>query len=676
MLRFFTKLERSRNFLLLAFCAILLIGLIAFYIPTSNSGMAGRTVNEDDQVVIAKVGSQEIKLGQYRAQLASLAQVFGRGNALPMSTLKAVGADKQALDQLISTFLTLDQAERLGLTGSNGEINDIIRRQFTDGNGAFVGKEEYVRRLRLQGVDIAQYEQDRRNEVSTRKVRSYLTSAEQVSDRDIEEKFKKDNTKVELVYAAVDLDKIRSKYKPTEEELNAFYNSHKDEFKASQPTRKVDYIFVATKDVEKIISVPDAELKAQYETNKQFEKRASIIRLDVLATADEDAVNAKAQDLLRRAKGTPGGAPAEDFATLAKGNSQDTATKDKGGDIGWVKKDANKTGDWKQRVYTNDLSVGAIDGPFRDGPSWYIMKITEQREVPFEQMKPTLLATAKNNKAFQKANELAQKIYEKATEPEVKDLKKGAEEVSKELKVSVDSMFKTTPYFKDGDSLPGLGDSTSRASNPAFDSAVSNLKKDEIGVPVSIPGGYAVPRVVDIIEGGAQLSFDQGRNQVEDKLRQEKEPNLAKARAQELVNQAKDAADLERLIKAEGLEVKKDTNFNNYQFPGAASGGLQAQNQARASMFTLKEGEVSKTPIKVGASYLIFAAAKRTEADLSKLAAEREGLRQSIVTERQNAIYEAFIKEARKRYEAEGKIKIYQDRIDSFFAKAEAGQPQ
>ncbi|HMV51096.1 MAG TPA: peptidyl-prolyl cis-trans isomerase [Blastocatellia bacterium] len=673
MLRFFTKLERSRNLVLLAFCAILLIGLIAFYIPTSRSG-AGRPVNDDDQIVIAKVGSQEIKLGQYRAQIAQIGSMIGRGNTLPMQTLKAFGADKQALEQLITTFLTLDQADRLGLVGSNGEIGDIIRRQFTDANGAFVGREEYIRRLRLQGVDVAQYEQDRRNEISTRKVRAYLTSAEQVSDRDVEEKFKKDNTKVELVYAAVDLDKIRSKYKPTEEELKAYYDGHKDDFKATQPTRKVDYIFVATKDVEKIISVPDAELKAQYETNKQYEKRASIIRLDVLASADEESVNAKAQDLLKRAKGTPGGAPAEDFAVLAKGNSQDTATKDKGGDLGFIKKDANKTSDWKQRVYTNDLKVGDIDGPFREGPSWYILKITEQREIPFEQMKPTLLATAKNNKAFSKANELAQKVYEKATELNPKDLKKGAEEVSKELKVSVDSMSKTTPYFKDGDSLPGLGDSTSRASNPAFDSAVSSLKKGEIGTPVSIPGGYAVPQVIDIVEGGAALTFDQARNQVEDKLRQEKEPNLAKARAQELVNQAGSAADLERLIKAEGLDVKKDTNFNNYQFPGAASGGLQAQNLARAMMFNLKEGEVNKTPVKVGASYLIFAAAKRTEADLSKLAAERESVRQNIIIERQNTAYEAFVKELRKRYEAEGKIKIYQDRIDNFFAKADAQQ--
>ncbi|MGH9801594.1 MAG: hypothetical protein ACRD82_14620, partial [Blastocatellia bacterium] len=171
-----------------------------------------------------------------------------------------------------------------------------------------------------------------------------------------------------------------------------------------------------------------------------------------------------------------------------------------------------------------------------------------------------------------------------------------------------------------------------------------------------------------ILDSGVAKTFDQARNQVEEKLRREKEPNLAKSRAQELASQAKDAADLERLMKAEGLTIKKDTNFNTYQWPGASAGGLQSQNQANAIMMALKEGEVSKTPIKVGASYLLFGALKRNDADLTKLSAERESLRQALIVERQNIVYETFIKDARKRYQAEGKIKVYKDRIDKFFA--------
>src|SRR5262245_36761913 len=170
------------------------------------------------------------------------------------------------------------------------------------------------------------------------------------------------------------------------------------------------------------------------------------------------------------------------------------------------------------------------------------------------------------------------------------------------------------------------------------------------------------------------MSFEQARNQVDNKYRQEKEPTFAQARAQEILNQSKSVEDFERLAKAEGLEIKSDTNFDNYSFPGAAQGGSQASNQARAALMSLKEGEAAKTPIKVGASYLIFTAKKRTEADLSKLPQERERVRQGILKERRNLAYDAFINATRKRYEEQGKIKIYQDRIDNFFKAAEAAQ--
>ena len=669
MLRFFTKFQRSRNFLLLAFCGLLLIGLIAFYIPNTPLDPSGsfNSSSAEDDTVIATVGSKEIKLKEYRLALANMASTFGRGNALPMSTLKALGMDKQVLDQLISNRLMIDKGEELNLTGTDREVSDTIKRNFIDMDGKWVGAEEYKRRLRLQGQDVSEYELDRRAEISARKMRSFLSSSIQVSDRDIEEKFKRDNTKVEVAYATVDLDKIREKYTPSEEDLKSYYESHKAEFKATEATRKVDYIFISTDDVAKIVPVTEEELKQEYQNRKQVEFRASIIKLNVLTADDEATVQGKINDLNRRIRGVPG-TPPEDFAAVAKGNSQDKSAA-VGGDIGWVKKDANKSGDWRQRPYTNGLSVGAIDGPFRDGQSWYLMKVTEQRDVPFAQMRETLKATLTNNKSFQYASQMADKAYEKATE--YKDLRKAAEEIAKELKVNPGTMLKSTPFFKNGDPLPDLGKGAGRASNPAFEEAVATLKKGEIGDKVSIPGGQAIPQPVEIIENGQQLNFDQARNQVEDKLRQEKEPTLALAKAQDIIRRSANAADFERLAKAEGLEVKTDTNFNNYSFPGSSAGGLQSGNQARTALYSLKEGEVVKNPVKIGTSYLIFAATKRTEADLSALPAERNNIRTSLLNERQTAALEAYLKTARINYERDGKIKIYQDRIDKFLASAD-----
>jgi peptidyl-prolyl cis-trans isomerase D len=670
MLRFFAKLERSRSFFLLGFCALLLIGLIAFYVPSSPLGPGAGTVrSSDDDTVVAKIGSQEITLKEYKGSLSRMLSAFSRGGSLPLGLAKSIGYDKQVLEQLISERLVIEQGNDLKLTGTDHEVSDLVKRTFINEQGSFIGKSEYLRRLRLSGMDEATYENDVRNDITARKVRDFIISPTQVSDREVEEKYKNDNTKIDVVYATLDREKIRSKFNPTEQDLRSYYDAHKDEFKANDKTRKVEYIFIPTKEVAKTVPVTEEELKKEYETRKQIEKRASVIKLSVLTNSDESTVKAKIEELAAKVRDTKGG-PGNDFATVAKGNSMDPSAK-QGGDIGWIKKDANKSSQWQQRVYTNDLEVGAVDGPFRDGRNWYLMKVTEQRDVPFEEMRDTLKATAQNNKAYKVSNELAQKAYEKATE--YKDLRKGAEAIAGDIKVSADSLLKSTQYFKDGDEQKDLGDSESRANNPAFDNATNTLNKGDIGEKVSIPGGFAVSRVVDILNAGTVMSFEQARNQVENKYRQEKEPTFAQARAQEILNQSKSVADFERLVKAEGLETKSDTNFNSYSFPSGSQG---ASNQARAALMALKEGETAKSPIKVGAGYLVFAVKKREEADLSKLSKERDNVRQSILSERQALAFEAFLKSARKRYEDQGKIKIYQDRIDKFFKAAEAEQQQ
>src|SRR5262252_130442 len=157
----------------------------------------------------------------------------------------------------------------------------------------------------------------------------------------------------------------------------------------------------------------------------------SVIRLDVLASQDESVVNTKINDLNRRVRGGGENKP-EDFAQVARGNSSD-ASASKGGDLGWVRKDANKPGDWKQRIFTSSLKVGDIDGPFREGKSWYLVKVTEERDVPFEQMRETLVAGARNRQSYTRASALADKVYEEFTAN--KDIHKTADDIAKEIKV-------------------------------------------------------------------------------------------------------------------------------------------------------------------------------------------------------------------------------------------------
>jgi peptidyl-prolyl cis-trans isomerase D len=653
MLRFFAKFQRSRNLVLLIFSLILLVSMIVFYVPNSPLAPGAAASRGDENAVVAKVGSQEVTLKEYRTSMQSLMQVYARGGSLNPQMIKALGLDKQALDQLIEQKLVVDEGYRLGLSGTDAEVSEQVTKMgaFTNPDtGQFVGQQEYRRILALQGQNVGEFERSIRESVLFGKVRNYLTAAAQVSDRAVEEEFRQNNTKVATVYAVVEKDKIKDKLQIKDEDLRAYYDAHKDEFKATDTVRKVEYIFIPTDKVAETLQISEAELKAEYEKNKQTEPRLSIIKINVAAPQDEETAQAKINELAKRVKGTDAVKP-EDFAAVARGNSQDPSAS-KGGDLGFVKKDPNRPNDWKQRAHF--LSVGQIDGPFRDGNSWYIMKVTEQRAIPFEEMRPTLVAGAKNRSAYGKASQLADKAYEKFTE--TKDIRQTAEFIAADLKVSPDTLIRTTPFFKNGDTLPEIG------SNPAFEEAVGKLAKGEIGDKIGVPNGIAVPRVVDTRDKGAQLTFEEAKNQVDNVVRREKEKTLVRDTAFAIVNQAKTADEFRELAKQHGLEVKTDDN-NLTSYPAS---NLTTLNQIRAGVTPLKAGEVSKTPIKVGVNYLIFAATARTEPDLSQLATQRAGIRERLEAEQGGMAYDAFVKGLRKRYEDQGKIKVYQERVDAY----------
>ncbi|MFN0125001.1 MAG: SurA N-terminal domain-containing protein [Blastocatellia bacterium] len=658
MLRFFSRFKGLHKAVFVVFCGILLIGLIVSYaIPstdlTSRGGLTGS--NPNDSQVVVKVGDRAVTLKEFRAQLQALGQVYSQGRELPLAVVKAMGLEQQALDALITDRLSLSEADRLQFGATDQEVSEEIRKMpgFSDEKGNFIGAEEYRRALALRGQDIEEFEDGIRRSLATAKIREYLGAPAQVSDKEAEEEFVKNNTQIDLVYAQIAPGDVRDAYKPAEEDLKSYYDGHKDEFKTTETVRKVEYIFVPTDAATKTVPVTEDEIKKAYEERKQFEPRVSLIKLNVLTPTDEETVSKKINDLNVRVRGAEN-KPAEDFATVARGNSQDPSAA-KGGDIGFIKKDPNKAGDWKQRAH--NLKVGDIDGPFRDGTSWYIMKIMEQRQVTIAEMRPTLVASLQNSKGFIRANELADKAYELFTAN--KDIDKTIQEITKELKVTPESMKRTLQFFKKGDTLPEIG------SNPSFEGAIETLNKNDIGAKVSIPNGIAVPRLLDMKEPNQQLSYDDAKFQVEQKLRTVKEPDIVKAKAQEIIGKAKTAADLEGLFKAAKLDVKKDTNFNSFSFST-----VQVLNRTRSASMDLKEGEVSKNPIKIGVNWLVFGALKRKDPDMSRLATERAGVRSSLTSEAQSRLFDAHMRAARKRYETEGKLVIYQDRIDNFFNSA------
>ncbi len=73
----------------------------------------------------------------------------------------------------------------------------------------------------------------------------------------------------------------------------------------------------------------------------------------------------------------------DSFAAIASDMSEDGETAMQGGDIGWMSRLSFKSHILRRQVF--DAEIGALIGPIQEPDGYSIMKIVEQRQVPFEQ---------------------------------------------------------------------------------------------------------------------------------------------------------------------------------------------------------------------------------------------------------------------------------------------------
>ena len=130
---------------------------------------------------------------------------------------------------------------------------------------------------------------------------------------------------------------------------------------------------------------------------KQTHARHILIRTDELTS--DDAARTRLQQLHTRITG------GEDFATLARANSQDKVSAIKGGDLGWVSPGSLVP---KFEEMMDSLEINAISEPFRSQFGWHIVQVLERRDHDAtEEVRRENARTALRN---QKADE-AQALY-------------------------------------------------------------------------------------------------------------------------------------------------------------------------------------------------------------------------------------------------------------------------
>jgi peptidyl-prolyl cis-trans isomerase D len=644
MLKQLGRLERTRSIIIIGFAVLMAVSLVLFYAPGRGANLEPSRSTE----VIAKVGGDEITVAELARLKDNYMQMFGG-----RISLAQLGGNKRFLNGLIRDRIVAQEAVRLGLAASDAEVAEKIRTQFSDASGQFVGIERYKESVKARFGDLEAFERSIRNEIAQEKLKAFVTAAIRVSDDEVQDDFKRKNTTFDVNYVVISADKLAAKVQVSDEELKKYYEDHKTDFRILEPQKKIRYLYIDQGKLGEKVSISDAELREEFEKVSPEGKQAGVKVQQILlkvARKDLDAqVEQKAKDLIAKARTASPDTAEKVFADLARGNSEDPATAKNGGYLPRpVKKNPNKVDALYDRTVDMDKDT-VFDIPIKYAGNWYILRRGDSVPKTFEEMKPELLASLRNRNGYSAASKVAALAQSKLKE--TKDPMKVAQELAGQANMKPEEMVKETPFIKPGDDVPNIG------SSQQFEAVVEPLNNPgDVGERTGVKGGFAIPMLVEKKEPRVP-EFEEVKTKVAEAVKRERAKEQLAQVANEIASTAGSPDQLKAAADKAGVEFGTEADYKL----GGPLGKAGSSPTLDEALYSLKTGEVTKTPLKVGDNFVVVGVSNRKEADLADFAQQREQLMQTMLSAKQNQVFEDYIAVVQRRMMEAGKIKIYQD---------------
>lgn len=284
-----------------------------------------------------------------------------------------VKSQQQAmLDEFIRTSLLSQRAEEFGYRISDEALAQrILEFPELQVDGKF-SRDRYAMLLRQQGRTEPQFESELRSDLTIRQIQSGVVESAFVAPYELDRRFALEKQERELDYALIPTSEFADKIAVTDQQIQAWYDSHKDDYLLPE-TVDLQYIELTREKAEAGVTVTEDDLKDYYAQNKErFEsperRHARHILITTGEGVDDAAAEKKATQLATSAKG------GADFAQLAKDNSKDPGSAAQGGDLGWAQR-GMFVGPFEEALFS--MTPGEIRGPIKTQFGYHIIRLEE-----------------------------------------------------------------------------------------------------------------------------------------------------------------------------------------------------------------------------------------------------------------------------------------------------------
>jgi len=408
------------------------------------------------------------------------------------------------INQMIADRAVAYQAERLGFRVTDADVALVVESMMPQlyQDGKFVGREVYAQVLSQQmNMTIPEFERNVRKQILLTRLSNFVLEGVVVSEREIEEEFRRRHEKIKLDYVSVSPADFRSRVGVTAEEMKEYFERNKSSYQIGE-RRNVELIAVEEAAVAKTIQVPDEELRRIYQSSQDRFRtpervKARHILLMTTGKSDEEKAKAKAKadELLKQLKG------GADFAALAKANSEDTGTKDNGGDLGWITR-GQTVENFEKTAFA--LKPNELSDVIATEYGYHIIQVLEKEPArlrPFEEVREELVKEESTQRPYDRMQELA----DQARAELVKNPAQG-EQIATRLGLRFLRLEKFTP----GDPIPEIG------GGADLEEAIRSLAQGGVTPVVQVGTNRLVVAAVTEVFPARQAEFAE----VEDRIRE------------------------------------------------------------------------------------------------------------------------------------------------------------
>lgn len=387
----------------------LILGALAIVFAASGAfGVVDLSFGQQGYAV--KVNGEEVPAEQvtdlWQRQLPQLMEAYG-GELDPE---QRAALQQQLLDVSVRELATTQHARELGFGVSNAQAAEAFRSEESfqiDGQFSVL---EARARLANAGISEQQYLDDLKQRLLSNQllgaigVTDFLTPAESrriLALLDEERRVR---------YLLLDPEQYAGNAPVEPAAVEAYYQSHQEDFAIPESVR-LAYAEMSLPDVAATVTVSEEELQARYDQDKdqyvQPETRqARHILIAVDDPANEAASEQQARDLYQQIQG------GADFAALAREHSDDSASAENGGDLGFASRETYVPA-FADKLFS--MQAGEVSEPVKTDFGYHIIKLEGVRPASgrsFEDVREELAVALRNEKAIARFNTEQDRLQE------------------------------------------------------------------------------------------------------------------------------------------------------------------------------------------------------------------------------------------------------------------------